>query len=333
MREEWTTWWSRKELSLSSLSSLSLLASTEEKKKNKDLWILPNILIRPAAFAGRSRWHWRVVENSSITSYNVEIPDEEKKKKVQEQKKTRSQPSCKAGIKWNVSAEKSKSTEGFFWFFFCCCSFFSFIIFSPNPKLCQTIGSRCLCPQSPHQIQHIRSSPAWIGLLFFFPSLFRIDLFVVCAAVVAAEIDKRAWEKQRIFSIQSASKKIRKNLSPSSSNWEWRILSIIQLMTSLYATMKLHFVRPCASPTHNRAGLCYAPAHDDGFQTEIPASQTNFCCAPVWLTPFLLRSATVQIFYIAESGWGWPAGRWHVYSSSFRDATQSSRAVCPSSIS
>lgn len=188
-------------------------------------------------------------------------------------------------------------------------------------------------PAISSSVQHIRSSPAWIGLLFFFPSLFRIDLFVVCAAVVAAEIDKRAWEKQRIFSIQSASKKIRKNLSPSSSNWEWRILSIIQLMTSLYATMKLHFVRPCASPTHNRAGLCYAPAHDDGFQTEIPASQTNFCCAPVWLTPFLLRSATVQIFYIAESGWGWPAGRWHVYSSSFRDATQSSRAVCPSSIS
>jgi hypothetical protein len=42
--------------------------------------------------------HWRVVENSSITSYNVEIPDEGEKK-VQEQKTGVSLASCKAGIK------------------------------------------------------------------------------------------------------------------------------------------------------------------------------------------------------------------------------------------
>lgn len=141
MREEWTTWWSRKELSLSSLSSLSLLASTEEKKKNKDLWILPNILIRPAAFAGRSRWHWRVVENSSITSYNVEIPDEEKKKKVQEQKKTRSQPSCKAGIKWNVSAEKSKSTEGFLGCFSAAALFFLLLFSRQTPNYAKQLAA------------------------------------------------------------------------------------------------------------------------------------------------------------------------------------------------
>jgi hypothetical protein len=79
---------------------------------------------------------------------------------------------------------------------FCCFLFaaalFSFIIFSPTPnyakQLAAAVYARNLLIRYNIYDPLLRES----GCCCCFSFLFRIDLFVVCAAVVAAEIDKRA---------------------------------------------------------------------------------------------------------------------------------------------
>jgi hypothetical protein len=225
-----------------------------------------------------------------------------------------------------VSAEKSKSTEGFF----AAALLFFLLLFSRQPQTMPNSWQPLFMPaisssDITYTILSCVNRVAVVVFLFYFGLIYSwcVLLLSLLKLIKGREKSKEFFNpvgkqqtKEKPFTI-IIELGMKDSLNHSTNDESLR-------------NVKLHFVRPCATHITERVSVMRPLMMMDFKQKSRPANQLLLRSC---VTDPLFAAALPSRYYIVESGWGWPAGRWHVYSSSFRDATQSSRAVCPSSIS